>query len=82
MRRSYDNQFKIADVKLVLEDDMSVSDVVKEQIRFQYLKQNQGKYNIKKACKTLNISRSGFYKFLNYKPSNRDIKNEVLKKEI
>ncbi|MGO5075965.1 hypothetical protein ACTQ4K_18935 [Clostridium sporogenes] len=82
MRRSYDNQFKIADVKLVLEDDMSVSDVVKEQIRFQYLKQNQGKYNIKKVCKTLNISRFVFYKFLNHKPSNRDIKNEVLKKEI
>lgn len=30
MRRSYDKQFKIAAVKLVLEDDMSVSDVAKE----------------------------------------------------
>ncbi|APQ95149.1 transposase family protein [Clostridium botulinum] len=29
-RRSYDKQFKIAAVKLVLEDDMSVSDVAKE----------------------------------------------------
>lgn len=29
-RRSYDKQFKIAAVKLVLEDDMSVSEVSKE----------------------------------------------------
>ncbi|WP_222837801.1 helix-turn-helix domain-containing protein [Bacillus cereus] len=25
----------------------------------QYLKENKHRYNIKKACKTLNISRSG-----------------------
>ena len=30
MRRSYDKQFKIAAVKLVLEDDMSVSHAVRE----------------------------------------------------
>ena len=29
-RRSYDKQFKIAAVKLVLEDDMTVADVAKE----------------------------------------------------
>lgn len=54
----------------------------KEQIRFQFLKENRDKYNIKKACKTLNISRSGFYKFLNHKPSKRELENEVLKNEI
>jgi putative transposase len=54
----------------------------KEQVRFQYLKENQIKYNIKKACKALNVSRAGYYKYLNYKPSNRDIENEVLSKEI
>ncbi|MGG1342295.1 transposase [Bacillus toyonensis] len=32
----------------------------KECVRFQYLKENKHKYNIKKACKTLNISRSGY----------------------
>ncbi|EKN36888.1 hypothetical protein GJ703_01512 [Clostridium botulinum] len=32
MRRSYDKQFKIAAVKLVLEDDMSVSDVAKDYL--------------------------------------------------
>jgi putative transposase len=46
------------------------------------LKENQDKYNIKKACKTLNVSRSGYYKYLNHKPSNRDIENEILSKEI
>lgn len=146
MRRSYDKQFKIAAVKLVMEDNMSVADAAKtlsihynslyrliseyeeygqsafpghgtalysyqyqikklkqekrvkegiriikkiprlleakEQIRFQYLKENQGKYNIKKACRTLNVSRAGYYKYLNHKPSNTDIENKVLSKEI
>ncbi|WML34397.1 IS3 family transposase [Clostridium sp. OS1-26] len=147
MRRSYDKQFKIAAVKLVQEDDMSVADAAKalsihynslyrwiseyeeygesafpghgtalyscqyeikklrqennelkkelkllkklpslleakEQVRFQYLKENHDKYNIKKACKALNVSRAGYYKYLNHKPSKRDIQNEVLSKEI
>ncbi|CBZ02678.1 transposase [Clostridium botulinum] len=38
MRRSYDKQFKIAAIKLVLEDDMSVSDVAKElSIHYNFL---------------------------------------------
>lgn len=51
-------------------------------MRFQYLKENQDKYNIKKACKTLSISRSGFYEYLNRKPSKRMLDNEVLSAEI
>jgi putative transposase len=51
-------------------------------VRFQFLKDNRNKYNIKKACKTLNISRSGFYEYLQRKPSNRTIENEVLSKHI
>ena len=38
--------------------------------------------NIKKACKILNVSRSGYYKYLEHKPSARDIENEVLSAEI
>ena len=38
--------------------------------------------NIKKACKILNVSRSGYYKYLEHKPSARDIENEVLSNEI
>jgi hypothetical protein len=46
------------------------------------LKDNQDKYNIKRACKTLNISRSGFYEYLHQKESNRSIENKMLSKEI
>ncbi len=46
------------------------------------MKENQNKYNIKKACKALNVSRAGYYKYLNRKPSKRDIENEILSKEI
>ena len=38
--------------------------------------------NIKKACKLLNVSRSGYYKYLEHKPSARDIENGVLSTEI
>jgi putative transposase len=51
-------------------------------VRFKYLKDNEEKYNIKKACKTLNISRSGFYEFRNRKPSKRALENEMLSCEI
>jgi len=51
-------------------------------VRFQYLKENKNRYNIKKACKTLNISRSGFYEYLHRKRSNRSIENEVLSGHI
>ncbi|MGR5907947.1 transposase [Bacillus paranthracis] len=54
----------------------------KECVRFQYLKENKHKYNIKKACQTLNISRSGYYEYLQRKPSKRVLENEVLSEEI
>ncbi|WP_141525796.1 IS3 family transposase [Bacillus pseudomycoides] len=54
----------------------------KECVRFQYLKENKHKYNIKKACKTLNISRSGYYEYLQRKPSKRTLENRVLSEEI
>lgn len=38
--------------------------------------------NIKKACKLLKVSRSGYYKYLEHKPSARDIENGVLSTEI
>lgn len=38
--------------------------------------------NIKKACKTLGVSRAGYYKYLNHKPSKRDLENESLKEAI
>lgn len=51
-------------------------------MRFQFLKENQKKYNIKKACKILKISRSGYYKFPHRKKSKRAIENEALTEMI
>lgn len=46
------------------------------------MKKNKHKYDIKKACKILKISRSGFYEYLSRKPSSRFLENEVLITEI
>jgi putative transposase len=51
-------------------------------VRFQFLKEHQRHYNIKKACKTLKISRSGFYDYLHRRKSKRQIENEALKEMI
>ena len=51
-------------------------------MRFQFLKENQEKYNIKKACKILKISRSGFYDYLHRRKSKRKLENEALKEII
>ena len=51
-------------------------------MRFQFLKENQRKYTIKKACKILKISRSGYYEFLHRKKSKRAIENETLTEMI
>jgi len=51
-------------------------------VRFQFLKENQRKYNFKKSCKILKISRSGYYEFLHRKKSKREIENEALTEMI
>jgi len=51
-------------------------------VRFQFLKENQQKYNIKKACKILKISRSGYYDYLHRRKSKRSIENEALAEMI
>ena len=47
-------------------------------MRFQFLKEHQKEYNIQRACKTLRISRSGFYDYLHRRKSRRIIENEAL----
>lgn len=47
-------------------------------MRFQFLKENRNRYNIKEACKFLKISRSGYYDYLQRKKSKRTIENEAL----
>lgn len=51
-------------------------------MRFQFLKEHQKKYNIKKACKILKVSRSGYYDYLKRRKSNRAIENEALTEMI
>ena len=47
-------------------------------MRFQFLKEHQKEYNIQRACKTLRISRSGFYDYLHRRKCRRVIENEAL----
>ena len=51
-------------------------------MRFQFLKEHQKKYNIKKVCKILKVSRSGYYDYLKRRKSNRAIENEALTEMI
>ena len=51
-------------------------------MRFRYIKEHRDSLNIKKACKILNVSRAGYYKYLSHKPSARDIENQVISEEI
>ena len=51
-------------------------------MRFQFLKEHQKRYNIQRACKTLQISRSGFYDYLHRRKSRRAIENEALTEMI
>lgn len=50
--------------------------------KIQFLKEHQQQYNIKKACKILKISRSGFYDYLKRRKSKRTIENEALTEMI
>ena len=51
-------------------------------MRFQYLKEHQNDWNIKKACKVLKVSRSGFYEYLHRKPSVRSLEDESLRQDV
>lgn len=51
-------------------------------MRFQFLEENQKKYNIKKARRILKISRSGYYEYLHRRKSKKSIENEALAEMI
>lgn len=51
-------------------------------MRFEFLKKHQKEFDIKKACKALKISRSGFYAYLERKPCKRHFENQALCDEI
>ncbi len=48
-------------------------------MRYRFLKEHRGELGpIRKACKTLRVSKSGFYEFLGRRKSNAQIEREVL----
>jgi putative transposase len=51
-------------------------------VRFQYLADHERQYVIRKACRSLGISRSGFYAYRTRTPSNRQLENELLSGKI
>jgi len=51
-------------------------------VRFQYLKENQERYNIRKACKNLKVSRTGYYAHINKKRTKLEIEDELLSARI
>ncbi len=46
------------------------------------MKKYQHKYSIEKMSKVLKVSRSGYYEWLDRKPSKRAIENKALKTKI
>lgn len=51
-------------------------------MKFQYLAEHERQYVIRKACRSLGISRSGFYAYRTRTPSNRQLENEFLSGKI
>lgn len=51
-------------------------------MRFQFIKENQNHINVKKACKLLNVSQSGYYKYISWKPASHTIENDLIRGEI
>ncbi|WP_436841399.1 IS3 family transposase [Tunicatimonas pelagia] len=49
---------------------------------FAFMKQHTHQFAIEKMCKVLRVSRSGYYKWLQRKPSKRSEENDQLQKKI
>jgi hypothetical protein len=46
------------------------------------MKDHRDEFAVEKMCRVFKVSRSGFYSWLNRKPSKREQQREVLSKEI
>jgi len=53
-----------------------------KQVKFRFIKENSNDYCIKRMCKLLQVSRTGYYKYTNHTPSKRTVHNEALKEYI
>lgn len=51
-------------------------------MKFQFMKDHKKKFSIEKMAKIFQVSRAGYYKFLQRKPSKRDVESNRLIKKI
>lgn len=51
-------------------------------MKFQFMKANRSIFPVKKMCRTLEVSRSGFYSWFSRPKSKRSIENKILKSRI
>ncbi|WP_132248152.1 IS3 family transposase [Marinisporobacter balticus] len=49
---------------------------------FEFITNNKKHHDIKLMCRVLKVSRSSYYKYLNKKPSNRELENVEIEKKI
>lgn len=51
-------------------------------MKYAFIEQNSKKYPVQAICKALNVSRSGYYKWLNGEPGPRELKRTKLLEEV
>ncbi len=51
-------------------------------MKYTYIKVYRSAFRVEEMCKTLDVSRSGYYKWCNKKPGKREEENKMLLKEI
>ena len=51
-------------------------------MKYQFIKDHRSEFTMKKMCQIYKISTSGFYHWLNRKPSSRALQNDRLKQRI
>lgn len=51
-------------------------------MRYNFIKVHKAEFTIEKMCKVLQVSKSGYYKWINSVPSKRSVRNEELTNQI
>jgi putative transposase len=51
-------------------------------MRYEFIEAHQKQYPVKRLCKALKVSRSGYYDYLKHQPSEREQANEQLLEDI
>ena len=51
-------------------------------MKYKFVRLNRSEFSVKKMCQIFKISKSGYYKWKNKKPSSRDKENEMLLNRI